>query len=539
MKRFVFGIAVAAVCTLAAPKITTPGARHAAGYSSAVPQGARFVVIGKDLGPQEAVANDAYPLQTSLGGVSVKVTVGDAVVDAWVLQAGPASVVALLPSNVPAGTGTVKLTYNDESAETAIRVVAKSVGLYSTIGLAAQGIGQAAAKGADDMPVALNMPARPGQIVRLRASGFGPAAAGVDESAGSAAQDFDTGFEVRVGSAIATVQSAKRTDVAGTDEIAIEVPASAPRGCYVPLAVKVGDQWSNFVTLPVSDDAVCTSTRFGASTIDNLAAAGEVSTGDATLSRFAVSAQQGEFVTDSISGSFSRYKFEALANSGNGLDMPLGSCVVLKLEDFGDTSGLDTTASATPLSAGRLTLTGPKGTKSIANVKGDFSLELGQGINIPLPPGVPSLPGLPSSLYIDPGTYTLTGEGGDDVGPFSVQLPLNPVQWTNQSSFTTVPRSSDATLTWTGGGANDYIMVLGIATDAKAKSSATFICIGKASDRRLVVPSYILSNLPATTGEADTITLTSVSEPKTFSARGLDLGAFSALRATAVQTRYR
>ena len=131
-KIFLSAIFAAAIPCIAAPKLSTGGARNGASFASAtaanggVAQGARFVLLGKDLGPAESASNEAYPLATELGGVTVKITVGDTTLDAWVLSASGTKIVAMLPSTAPVGKGKVSLTYNSESTQGDIEVVSRA-----------------------------------------------------------------------------------------------------------------------------------------------------------------------------------------------------------------------------------------------------------------------------------------------------------------------------------------------------------------------------------------------------------------------------
>ncbi len=527
---------LAALCCAAAPKITAKSARNGASYATLVAPGGRFALVGTEVGPADAVLNETYPLQTTLGGVSVTVTIGDATVNAWVLQASAGKVVAMLPSNTPTGKGSVMLMTEGGMDQTPIEVASRAVGLY---GNGSFGAGTAVAFTADaGTPVALNAVARPGQQVRLRATGLGAITDG-DEANGPTPQSFDGDFEVRVGNAIATLVSAKRTEVAGTDELTIEVPAGALEGCFVPVAVKSAGGWSNFVSLPIAaNGTTCSSNQFGSSDLDRIfSSGGDANIGGVSLLRLAVAAEQGEFVTDSVGGAFLRVKADYIGSTaGIAMDIPNGSCYILNMN--GDLQSDPSLPQAQPLAAGNMTLTGPKGMKSLGNVKGAFSVELGKGISIALPPGVPSIPGFPSDLYLEPGAYTLASQGGDDVGPFTVQTPFNPAQWTNGSSITTVLRSNDLLLTWTGGGANDLVVATGVSSSDSLQTMSTFYCVAKASARQITVPAFILQNLPASEGEGSILGLISFSEPKAFTARGLDSGSITTNRLSARQVKY-
>jgi hypothetical protein len=297
-----------------------------------------------------------------------------------------------------------------------------------------------------------------------------------------------------------------------------------------------------------ANGAACTSSRISAADLDRILAKGEARVGTVSMQRMAVNAEQAEVVTDSIGGSF--FKFNSaddLAGSVNAenADIPMGACLVFRSENLifdGEGEGDPLPdggffGSATPLHAGILNLNGPKGARNLGDVRGTFAKELGQGFNIQLPPGVPPLP---SNLYLENGAYTLTGQGGEDVGAFSAQVQFNPAQWTNGEQNQNVVRSAGLRLTWTGGNPNDLVMAMGSSTSQEEKVSGTFVCVARASAQQINVPAYILENLPAT-GSQDTsiLGLMSSAEPKPFTAPGLDLATIGASRMSLRQVTYR
>jgi uncharacterized protein (TIGR03437 family) len=110
---------------------------------SGVAQGSIFIIFGTGLGPTALVEATTFPLQTTLGGTSVSVTVGGAQQDAILLYTYSYAVAAILPSTTPVGSGTFTVTYNGQiSAPAPIQVVASAFGIYT---LNEQGSGQAIA----------------------------------------------------------------------------------------------------------------------------------------------------------------------------------------------------------------------------------------------------------------------------------------------------------------------------------------------------------------------------------------------------------
>jgi len=176
-----------------------------------------------------------------------------------------------------------------------------------------------------------------------------------------------------------------------------------------------------------------------------------------------------------------------------------------------------------------LVLSGPNGMKILtADFNAPFSVRSGQlggfiGNNI-----------LPSSLYLNPGSYSITGMGGTGVGPFSVNFTVpQPLNWTNQSSLGIVMRTQPLTLNWTGGETGDLDFVIGVGVDLPTNSSSTFVCSVPSGANSFTVPPDVLANLPATRPNPlqskDVIYLLSVQGPSIVSlkASGLTSGETS------------
>jgi hypothetical protein len=197
----------------------------------------------------------------------------------------------------------------------------------------------------------------------------------------------------------------------------------------------------------------------------------------------------------------------------------------------------------TPLDAGaKLTITGPKGTRDLAMAsKGAYAARLGEGIVVDIP-GFPGLPG--SELYLDPGDYTITGPGGEDVGAFSAKLTVGPpVRWTNADSITAVDRSKDLEVLWQNGTAQQLVTLMGMAAlpSQRPTVAAFFLCTARGDSGKITVPSAILSALPAASEEgAGMLTLSAGPlSPAEFTAPGLDLGLLQFSQAKVRMVSYR
>lgn len=104
----------------------------------------------------------------------------------------------------------------------------------------------------------------------------------------------------------------------------------------------------------------------------------------------------------------------------------------------------------------------------------------------------------PPSL-VDGGTYTLTGNGGSQVGPFSVSATLpSGFSVTNWNSISSVNRSQPLTINWTGSGFDTTVIsVQGTNLSLSGDSSVVGVsCVVPANLGTYSVPTGALSMLP-------------------------------------------
>jgi hypothetical protein len=207
--------------------------------------------------------------------------------------------------------------------------------------------------------------------------------------------------------------------------------------------------------------------------------------------------QVGNVKLDTISGAFTQitgYQLAAAA-SGSASVITSGSCTVIRTTCSNTVAGTHVTA----LDAGTVTLTGPSGTglnnQKLTESSNTYSYTIGsEGITIP---------GQASGSIL-PGTYSLAGAGGTDVGPFSASLTIgSPLTLTLP---TTVTESAGLTLNWTGGNASDVVEIIGYSGIGcsgtgtnQAATQAEFICSTTAGQRTYTVPASILTQLPTVT----------------------------------------
>jgi uncharacterized protein (TIGR03437 family) len=509
MRKLLTTVAICAAC--AAPAEAVPQIHsilNAASYAqqglpnSDIARGSVFVVFGSDLGPADLVQAAGFPLQTSLGGTSIRITVGTTTVDALLLYTTANQVSAVLPSTTPEGIGFLAVTYNGHTSQSgAFRVARSSPGILTQN---QAGNGQALATNfnstADQPRNTLSKPAKTGQVVTVSATGLGPISgsdAGVPVSS-----DLNINLQVLVGGKSATVRSKGRSSsLAGIDQIAFEVPAGVS-GCYVPLVVQVDNVISNFTTISVADanSNDCTDlSGISGTTLEQLQSGGTLRVGWVVLG-----VTKGETVFEAGNGQFFREDLNVLSSQITlGLPSP-GSCMVnpAKPATF-------IYSQVAPLDAGPfLNVAGPKGSRQVLQRSmGMYSESFANGTVV---------------QFLAPGSYTLdNGSGGADVGPLHATLNF-PAELTS----TVQQSATGTTVNWKGGDQQGYVVVQGSAPTT-AGTSTNFTCVERTSAGQFAIPSYLLSSLPATPVGVTVLTPAGMSPQNRFQARGLDYGFLS------------
>ncbi|MEZ5365222.1 MAG: hypothetical protein R2748_23560 [Bryobacterales bacterium] len=143
---------------------------------------------------------------------------------------------------------------------------------------------------------------------------------------------------------------------------------------------------------------------------------------------------------------------------------------------------------------------------------------------------------LPAALSA--GDWSAAGAGGIDVGPFGtvmVNVPQLVTMTTDLSAGTTVSRAAGMTLNWTGGTADDIVVIHGRVYAVPANvvrpiqnplqyRSHAFVCTVTASNGSFAIPSYVLQNLPDGMLQLNVTHMPGAAGVARFEATGLDLG---------------
>ncbi len=491
--------------------------------NSGIAQGAIFLIFGYGLGPANLAIAPAAFQSTSLSGTSVAVTVSGVKVDALMYYTSAGQVSALLPSNTPAGAGTITVSYNGKTSVAApITVVPNNVGIF-TVGSNGQGPGivtyadyslVSASKAANcGGPNTTCGAANPGDTLILWATGLGPVS-GTDASGAGLGQNMASlPLKLWLGGVQAPVLYQGRSGCCiGEDQIVFTVPNNVPTGCGVPLSIQINDQISNSTVMPVAGsgrDCTPSNTAIASVNVQQAVNAGPITYGNILLSRdFANSQGQGFMDTASV-------QFLKVISYGPGVapffvsyldDQPLGTCTVANTLDLqGNTPPIGTA----PVDVGSsLTLTGPNGSRALSGANQQSTTTLSAAGN-----------------YLSPGAYTVSGSGGADIGAINAPVTVYAAPTlTNPATIGLPPvtRANGLTVAWTGGAPNARFQVqVTSAVDTKGSNGATVTCEVAATAGTMTIPPSALLALPAGSFGGVQFRQRTVTP---FSAKGLSLG---------------
>lgn len=460
-------------------------------------------------------------LPTTSNGAQVTISAGGKTFNPGIYYAIPTQIAVVVPAGVPTGAASATVTYNGQtSAPFPIQIVAQALGLDTYFGT---GSGLITATDAiSGVLITPASPAQPGQILTLWGSGLG-----------ADSQDSDTvftttphavnqaGTQIWFGGVQAAVGYAGSSGYPGLVQINTTVPAGVS-GCAVSVVGVVNGVSSNFGTIPVnSSSGECSDPAFGAKGGSLVTLSGQSSVKAGTLiigqSVSQNSGSSGVTTSNTASGSF--HRLTGTNFGGASSYASLGSCFV--------TQTAPGAPASTPagLDAGAIMLSGPGGATypltPLPADQGSYSAQL--------PAGGISTAG---------GTFVFTGAGGADVGAFtgSVTLPTPALSWTNQSAVATVTRSNGATVTWSGGTQNGFVLIQGTSTDSSTAATGSFSCYAPQSALSFTIPKSVTNALPAGTG---TLSLGNDTNFNSFSASGLDYGFLDGLVSSQINVTYR
>jgi uncharacterized protein (TIGR03437 family) len=497
------------------PTIAPNGVVSAASYFTqafpryGIARGSMFIVFGSALGPVDLVQATSFPLPTTdgLAGTRVLISIGGYNATCPMVYSSINQIAAIMPSNAPEGDGSLVVSYqNLASTSVAIRVVRSAFGVFTRN---QAGSGPAIAQNfVSQTSTPLNSlvnSAKPGQTMILWGSGLGPVTG--DETAGPLPGALATLDALYVGGVQASVRYAGRSGCcAGIDQVIFDVPAGV-NGCYVPVAAVTGGVVSNFGTISVASSGGVCDDPLGlrASAISTAQRNGTFRSGQINL----MGQSSGEV---DVTGTFTSVDLNTFLADAARVNLPAGSCGL-----FVSRNDLSAQRTGTGLNAGSaVTISGPVGNLTVINSSSGGYLTV------------------QSPATLGPGTYTFTGTGGSDIGPFTASINLAPAAvWTNKSFFS-VPAlspSNPLTFQWSSADPAGYVTVA--ISSANAIYTSEVRCNAASSAGAFTIPAWLASALyPSPL----TVSLSSNSAPVSFTATGLDAGIIGASINTSVQT---
>jgi len=524
-------------------------AANSASYDrSAIAQGSLFVVFGQNIGPAQIAQVTSFPLPAQIGGTAITVSFGSTTLNCPMVYSLAGQAAAILPSNTPPGQALLMLTYNGVQSPypVPVNVVPAAPGIYT---LSSSGLGPGVFTALDNSVKTFAATAKAGDTVTAWATGLGPIGS-PDNVLPLTFPNFP-GVDVFVGTQSAKVIYAGRSGCcSGVDQVSFVIPAGVT-GCYLPVSIRNGGRISNFVTIAAGNGSACSDTGPTVPTsIYSRAIAGQpvktaaiaigpimylhhagltglnnrqylaetlskllhvtVSEQDAATLIRAIEAKNQRAVIrtmakyaaawkaldaaakahiraqlnasqEGAAAAFGQYNTAGILASAIGSLFPsIGSCIVPALSS--GSPGSSSGSSSKGLDAGpSLSLSGQVGSWTLTTASpGQYQVVFG---STPVGPNVP------------PGSYTLTGIGGKDVGAFSATLNIGGnIVWTNKSAISTVDRSQSLSITWSGATTPGYVL-LGGYSESNSQSPSGFLCTEDASKGSFTIPSFILSAL--------------------------------------------
>jgi len=504
-------------------QVTLSAAVNAASYANPVlpngslTQGGVFIAFGSGMGPAKLQEISAYPLPTNLAGTSIAVTVNGTTVNCILLFTSANQVAAVLPSDTPAGSGTMVLSYNSAmSSALNVTVAPHNFGIFSVsqTGSGAGVITNAITNVVNSQTQSANAT----QLLDIWGTGLGPVAG--NEIDGPLPGNIpNLPIQAFVGGQEVKVNYAGRSGCCtGLDQVEIVVPSGIV-GCAVPVYVVVGGVTSNFVTVSIAQSG-STCVNPGALTASQLASAqanGGLRQGVASLLQDHSYIAKRDYESDTVAVSFMKTPYVDLTLVPPS-PPPMANTCNITASGGSLPAGYE---SPTALAAGTVMLSGEVGPYTmLLQSTGGYGLvfepsEQGAEAGI-----------INSGVELTPGTYTFTGTAGTDIGAFNVSITLPALfNWTNRPSpKATISRSEPFVINWTNGYPGALVDIE-LQSAASLTEGVTVVCWADPTAGTFSVPVTVLQALPPTySGGSASAHVSQGYMTNNFTAPGIDIG---------------
>ncbi len=460
--------------------------------NAAIARGSVFSVFGENLGPAQSPAL-AFPLSSTLGGVSISVTQSGVVTQALPIYVSAGQINAILPSTVTAGLATLRLTYlSQKSNAVTIQIANSSPGIFA---VSSGGYGPGVLYNyvsASSQPInSLVAPAVPGQVVTIWGTGLGPVK--FPDNVAPTPGNVATPVTVTIGGQPATVTYSGRAPCcAGIDQIVATVPKSAPLGCWAPVSINAGGVVSNTTTMAIAAPGATSCVDPGNPLSKLVRTPGTQAFIDLEQFNDIENIDTATPIKQALEYLYSR--FYTRPNSPFNFDPymsypPAGTCLVHQTS--GDSSITLSLRGALPASAslspqpnqtynnGTQSLSIPPTDPLYASIVGGTVDSTSFGLN-PLGAG--------ASFTIDP--------GGANQAVLAIN-PEPPPSWTQPNGILVVPRNAPLALTFTPGDSAAPTAILIYSYAASTNSTVEVQCLAPPGANTFTISADTLANLPS------------------------------------------
>jgi len=490
-------------CQAQQPILYTHGTYNAASYApfglpnAAIARGSIFTIFGENLGPSQSPAL-AFPLSTTLGGVSISVTQSGTVTQCFPIYVSASQVNAIMPSTVAGGLATLRLVYQSaKSNAVTIQITNSSPGVFAiSSGGYGPGIVQNYVSGSKQPINSAVQPAAPGQTVIIWGTGLGPVT--FPDNVAPTPGNVATPVTATIGGQPATVAYSGRSPCcSGVDQVVVSLANNVSLGCFVPVTVNAGGVVSNTTTIAIaaagatacSDPANPVSALVGKPGTQGFIHIGHTD----KIDNVDFGAPEREILDKFYSRYFTRpdspFNFDPYMSFP-----PLGTCLVQ--QTTGDIASGATLRGVLPASA---SLAQPNQTYNNGSQvlgmspKGsEYATSLGGTIN-----GVQN--GL--NLLGNNGTYTVDPDGPNQTAiPFASEAPPG---WARPNAIIQITRSTPLTLAFAPGDATAPTAIMINAYAASTDSSVQVECLAAPGATSLTISADTLANLPPSYRIAD------------------------------------
>jgi len=501
----------------------------AAAYTANIAQGSVFVVKGTNLCPAGTVYGTVPYSNGALNGVTVTFTPagGGAAVNAYMVYTYAAGSVtqlaAILPSTVPTGNYNVTVTNGGTVGNSfAATVVAHKFGIISVNG---SGSGRAVTQNyisatqydlgrytTGTLSGFTYSPAHPGQIIVIWGTGLGPITSPDNVLPGAIDLRSSLTIQVLINGVAYTpdLYGGRAPSLPGADEIIMTLPAGVAVSCLDSLQISVNGQLSNSTSISIAPAgaAACTAPGISTATLANLDQGGNFTFGTVSLAAGSDANNGPSIRVDVASQEFISLDADGLTTTATSTAVSVANntCAVVR-QTYIPPTGAAAPINFKLLDAGTVLLNGP----NIGNVPLSAETILNGQVN-----GVTVIAG---AVYTA-GTYSITGQGGKDVGKFQSTITIPQPLVVTGTIGKSISRSADLPIAWTGGGTQTVTITATSAaavagTNPQQIDSGVVTCVTTADKGGFTIPTAMLQQLPAANGA---VTLVSNSADVSFTA---------------------